>query len=68
VGVYLLVELVLSNGFWSCVGGNIAIGGFGGIKYLWEHCWWECSYWWGWCEQLVMGAFLVGVQLFLGLV
>jgi len=21
----------------------------------------ECSYWWGWCDQMVMGAVLVGV-------
>jgi len=31
------------------------------IKCLWELCWCECSYWWGWCDQMVMGDVLVGV-------
>jgi len=33
----------------------------GVIRWLWEQCYWECSYWWGWCDQMVMGAVLVGV-------
>jgi len=44
-----------------CVGGSVDIGGAGVIKWLWELSWWESSYWWGWCDQKVMGAVLVGV-------
>jgi len=53
--------LVCSNVNGSCFGGSVAIGGAGVIKCLWELCWWECSYLWGWCDQIVMGAVLVGV-------
>ena len=61
LGVYLLVGLVFANGYGSCVGGSVAIGGAGVIKCLWELCWWEYSYWWGWSNQMVMGAVLMGV-------
>jgi len=47
--------------YWGCVGGSVSIGGAGVIKWLWKLCWWECSYWWVWCEQMIMGAVLVGV-------
>ena len=48
-----------SNGYGSCVGGSVAIGGAGVIKWIWELC---CfSFWWGWCDHMVMGAVLVGV-------
>jgi len=57
-----------SNGYRSCVGGDLAIGGAGVIKWLWELCWLECSYWWCWCELEVIGAVFVGEQLLLGLV
>jgi len=40
---------------------SVAIVGAGVIKWLWELCWWECSYWWGWSDQMIMGAVLVGV-------
>jgi len=43
------------------VGGSLAIGGAGVIKLLWQTCWWGCSYWCVWCDQMVMGAVLVGV-------
>ena len=59
VGVYLLVGHGRSNGYGSCVGGSLAIGGVGMNKWLWQLCWWECSYWWGWCDKMVMGAVLV---------
>ena len=50
-----------SNGYGSCVGGSVAIGGAGVIKWLWELCCWQCSYWWGWCDQIIMGALMVCV-------
>jgi len=31
------------------------------IKWLRERCWFECSYWCGWCDQMVKVAVLVGV-------
>jgi len=68
VGVELFVGLVGSNGYEKCVGGSVNIGGAVVKKWLWELCWWECSYLWGWCEQMVMGAVLVGVSLLVGLV
>ena len=46
---------------------SVAISGVGVIKWLLELCWWEISYWWGWCDQMVMGSVLVGVQLLEGL-
>jgi len=52
---------VRSNVHGSRVGGSVATGGAGVIKCSWELFWWECSYWWGWCDQMVMGAVLVGV-------
>ena len=50
-----------SNGYGICVGGSVVIDGAGVIKRLWELCWWVCSYWWGWYDQMVKGAVLVGV-------
>jgi len=40
---------------------NVAIGGAGVIKCLWELCWWVRSYCWGWCDKMFMGVVLVGV-------
>ena len=40
---------------------SVATGGADVIKFLWELCWRECSYLWGWCDQMVMGSVLVGV-------
>jgi len=40
---------------------SVAIIGLGVIKWLWKMCCWECSYCWGWCDQMVMGAVLLGV-------
>ena len=50
-----------SNGYENCVGGSVTIGRAVVKEWLWELCWWECSYMWGWCEQMFMGAVLVGV-------
>jgi len=61
VGGQLLVGLVWSNIYGSCAGGGVAIRWTVVIKYLWELCCWECSYWWGWCDQMFMGAVSVGV-------
>jgi len=52
---------VRSNVYGSCVSGNVADVGAGVIKWLWEMCWSECSYWWGWFDQMVIGTGLVGV-------
>jgi len=53
--------LVCWNGYWSCVRGSVAISGAGEIKLLWELLFWDCSYWLGCCDQMVMGAVLVVV-------
>ena len=45
----------------SCVGGGVANGGVRVIKLLLELCWWGCSYLWGWCDLMIMGAVLVVV-------
>ena len=52
---------VLSNGYGSCVGGIVAIGVAGVMKWLLELCWWVCSYCCGSSHRIVMGAVLVGV-------
>jgi len=36
------------------------------IKGLWDLCWWECCYFSGWCDEMFMGAVLLGVWLLLG--
>ena len=46
---------------WHLFVGRVAFGGPGVIKWLWVLFWWECSYWLGWCDQIVMGAVLVGL-------
>ena len=64
--VVALVLLVWSNGYWSCVGGSVAIAGFGVFNWLWELCWWGCSYCCGCCDEMFMRAVWVGVQLLVG--
>jgi len=68
VWVYPFLGLVWSNVCGIFVGGSVAIFGTGVIKLLWELCWWACSYWWGWSDQMVMGAVLLLVWLLVGLV
>jgi len=55
------VGQVCSNVYGNFVGGIIAIGWAGVIKCLWELCWWEFSYSWGLCVQMLLGAVLVGM-------
>jgi len=38
---------------------SVAIVGADVIKCLLELFWWECSYWLGWSDQMVMGSVLV---------
>jgi len=61
VGVQLFVGLVWSNGYGSCFGGSVGIGGFSVIKCLWELCRSECSNCCGRCDQRFKGTVLVGV-------
>jgi len=44
-GTVTVVGFDVIYGYASCVGGSVAISGAGVIKWLWELCWWECSYW-----------------------
>ena len=45
----------------TCFGGSVAIAGAGVINWLRELCSCECSDWWGWSDQMVLGAVLMGV-------
>ena len=58
--------MVFSNGYGSCVGGSVAIGGAGDFKWLWELCWRDCSYCSGWCDPMFMGNLLVGCSYWWG--
>ena len=55
------MDLEGSSTYGNIFGGSVAIGGVGVNNWLWELFWWVCSYFWGWCDQMVMGVVLVGV-------
>jgi len=38
------------------------------MTQLWELCWWECIYSWGWSDQNILVDVLFGVKLLVGLV
>jgi len=54
--------------FGNCLGLSVFFVAEDVINWLWEFCWRECSHSWGWCDQMILGAVLVGVLLLLGLV
>ena len=57
-----MLGLELLNGYGSCVFERVSIGCADVIKLLWNLCWWDCSYWWGWSDQNCCGS-CVGVSV-----